>query len=133
MVMTHGGLISSLFPWFVDIATKKYRWKIVLAFMEIVMDKCGNRDEKLWKIWSYILVNGSFQRPYEIDLAICKWIRMDIESWPWEHQILVLLFFFNWALDYLFPQSQTYSWHRGSEACYTPCKKETQLEVDIVE
>jgi hypothetical protein len=43
--------------WIVDRATKLFRRKKNSAFVEIATDKCGNINEKLSQIWSYVLVN----------------------------------------------------------------------------
>jgi hypothetical protein len=36
---------------------KKVPRKIVFSFVENAMDMCGNSNEKLWKIWSYLVVH----------------------------------------------------------------------------
>jgi len=40
----------------VDITTKKYSRKIKLDFVASATNKCRNRNEKAWQIWSYLVV-----------------------------------------------------------------------------
>jgi hypothetical protein len=59
MVMTRGGIISLLFPRTPGLWIKQR--KIVFSFVEIATDKCLNSNEKLWQIWSYVIVNVTMQ------------------------------------------------------------------------
>jgi hypothetical protein len=46
----------SMHTWITDIAMKLFQRKKISTFVEIVMDKFGNINEKPSQIWSYVLV-----------------------------------------------------------------------------